>query len=202
MNKIQKILKFINSEIGFFSITFIVIVLLFLVLNPKISNQLFFFKSEATLNNFISSTKSRGLIDPQEYWKFREFYSPGFFNFSKNGVDASHLNKAKEIIGISFNEKTAFGAFLIFSSPKLNSIDMFTKETEISRVFDIPKKSDLIFINKNSVIYKSDSKTIKIIFLLSNQDMRKANGFFDYQDKDKQITEGRNWFNITSLTTD
>jgi len=42
----------------------------------------------------------------------------------------------------------------------------------------------------------------KIVFLLTNEEMKKANGFFDYKDKDKKITEGENWFNITSLMSD
>lgn len=199
MNKIQKLLEFIKSDIGFYSSVLIIIVFLFCILNPKISNQIFSFKRNSTLNNFINITKSKGAIDSQEYWEFREFYSPGYFVFSNSVINKTLLDKAKAIIGLKYNEKNVSLVFLIFSSPNLNSIDMLTKQTDLTKMFNKPQNINVIFINKNCLIYKADSTTIKIVFLLSNADMRRANGFFDYQDKDKKITEGENWFNITSL---
>lgn len=154
------------------------------------------------LNEFINKTKTEGSINPQAYWQFREFYSPGYFTFSKTGITKSLTESAKNKIGIKYNNAKIDLTDLFFSSQRLNSLDMLTKQSSLSAVFDQKqfKIGNIIFMNKNSLIYQEDARTIKIVFLLTNKDMQKANGFFDYTDIDKKITEGENWFNITSLT--
>lgn len=203
MNKTQKFLAFIKSDLGFFLILFVVIVLSFSLLSPKISAQLFTFKRQSTLNEFINNSKANG-INSQEYWKFREFYSPGYFTFSRGGIEKKLLELTRGKIGIKYNEKNIDLTFLVFSSPEVNSLDMLTKQTNLNSIVtgqQLPKEN-IIYMNKNSLIYKENPKTIKMVFLLSNAEMKKANGFFDYTEKDKKITEGENWFNITSIKTD
>ncbi len=202
MNKTQKSLAFIKSDFGFFLILFIVIVLSFSLFSPKISAQLFTLKRQATLNEFINKTKNNG-VDPQEYWKFREFYSPGYFAFSKGGIERNLLKLTKGKIGIKYNEKNIDLIFLVFSSPQVSSLDMLTKQTDLDSIVAGQQllKENIIFMNKNSLIYKESPKTIKVVFLLSNSEMKKANGFFKYTENDKKITTGENWFNITSIKT-
>ena|ERR1035437_3802492 len=199
MSKIQKAL---NSILGFSILLLVFIVVLFIVLSPKVSSLLLPFKSEAILNEFINKTKTAGAINPQEYWQFREFYSPGYFTFTKTGITNSLTEIAVGKIGIKYDQKTIDLTDLLFSSQKLSSLDMLTKQSSLSAVFDKKQfqSGKILFNNKNSMIYQVDAKTIKIVFLLTNADMQKANGFFDYTDVDKKITEGENWFNITSLT--
>lgn len=203
MNKTQKFLGFIKSDLGFSLILFVVIILSFCLLSPKISAQLFTFKRQATLNEFINNSKANG-INSQEYWKFREFYSPGYFTFSRDGIEGNLLKLTKGKVGIKYNEKNIDLTFLVFSSPQVNSLDMLTKQTDLNSIVteqQLPKE-DIIFMNQNSLIYKEGPKTIKVVFLLSNTEMKKANGFFKYTENDKKITEGENWFNITSIKTD
>lgn len=202
MSKTQKLLTYVKSDLGFFLILLIIITVSFLFLSPKISAELFVFKRQSALSEFINNSKTNG-INSQEYWKFREFYSPGYITFSRNGINKNLLNETQEKIKIKYNEKNIDLTFLVFSSPKINSLDMLTKQTDLTSVVALQQlqKENIIFMNKNSLIYKESSKIIKIIFLLSNSEMRKANGFFDYLDKDKKITEEENWFNITSIKT-
>lgn len=201
MSKTQKFLKFANSATGFSIILLIFIVILFIVFSPKVSSMLFPFKRQAILTEFIHKTKTEGKINPQEYWQFREFYSPGYFTFSETGVSESIVNNVVKEIGVKYNRKEIDLTDLFFSSPRLNSLDMLTKQSSLNRLIDQKQfqKEKIIFIGSNSLIYQENPRAIKIVFLLSNADMQKANGFFDYQDKDKQLTEGENWFNITSL---
>jgi hypothetical protein len=81
---------------------------------------------------------------------------------------------------------------------------MLTKQTDLSTLItqNYLTKENIIFMDKRSLIYKNGPKNITIVFLLNNSEMKKANGFFDYQEKDKQLTSGENWFNITSVKTD
>lgn len=203
MNKTQKFLGFIRSDLGFFLILFVAIISCFYLLSPKISAQLFTFKRQVTLNEFINNSKANG-INPQEYWKFREFYSPGYFTFSRDGIEESLLKTTKEKIGIKFNEKNIDLTFLIFSSPQVDSLDMLTKQTDLNSIVTEMHllQENIIFINKDTLIYKEDPKTIKIVFLLNNAEMKKANGFFKYEENDKKITGEKNWLNITSIKTD
>ena len=123
---------------------------------------------------------------------------------TKKGIDENLLNQTKRKIGINYNQENIDLAFLVFSSPSVNSLDMLTKQTNFNSIVIKQQfsKGNIIYMDKNSLIYKEDAKTIKIVFLLTNTEMQKANGFFDYKDKDTKIIERENWFNITSIKTD
>jgi len=203
MNKIQKISTHLKNDLIFFPVLLILITLAFILFSPKTSSLLFSFKRQTILSEFINKTKNNG-INPQEYWKFREFYSPGYFNFSKDGINNPLLKQTKEKVGVKYNDKNIDLTFLVFSSPRTSSLDMLTNQTYLDEIIEEKQlqKTQIIFINKNTLIYKADAETIRVAFLLNNNEMKKANGFFDYKDKDKNITEGKNWFNITSIKTD
>lgn len=204
MMKTQKFIKFLKSTPGFLIILFIFILILFIVFSPKVSSLLFPLKRQAILNDFINKTKTNGSINAQEYWQFREFYSPGYFTFAKIGISKSLSENAVSRIGIEYNKKEIELTYSFFSSQRLNSLDMLTKQSSLNMLIDQKQfqKDKIVFINRNSIIYQESPKIIKIVFLLNNNDMQKANGFFDYQDKDKKITQGENWLNITSVNTD
>jgi hypothetical protein len=199
MSKIQKAL---NSTLWFSISLLVFIVVLFIVLSPKVSSLLIPYKNEVLLNEFIQSTKAAGEINPQAYWQFREFYSPGHFMFARAGITTSLIENATGKIGIKYDQKKIDLTDLLFSSQRLSSLDMLTKQSSLSAIFDKKqfKIGQVIFMSKHSLIYQEDAKTIKIVFLLPNNDMKMANGFFDDTDIDKKITEGENWFNITSIT--
>jgi len=201
MSKIQKFLRLLGGEFSFFILILITIAGLFIFLSPKISSQIFPFKRQAILNEFIAITKQKGFIDPQEYWKFREFYSPGYFTFSKDGIEKTLISEAREKIGIKYNEENIDLTFSTFSSPLTESLDMLTTQTDLSMIFNQNKlsKENIIFMNKNSLIYEETPKIIKIVFLLSNSDIKKANGFFYYTDQDKKLVGNKNWFDITII---
>lgn len=199
MGKIQRILRLVGRDLSFFILILIFIIGLFIFLSPKVSSQLFSFKRQAILNEFISTTKQRSLIDPQEYWKFREFYSPGYFIFSRSGIEKPLISQMKEKIGIKFIENNIDLTFLAFSSPLVNSLDMLTTKENLNEIFDqkqLPNEN-IIFMNKNSLIFRETQNVIKIIFLLNGRDMKKANGFFDYTGQDAELVKNKNWFNIT-----
>ena len=204
MFKIQKALKLVKSDFGFLAIVFIVVALLFVSLSPKISSELFAFKRQAVLNDFLNNTKTSGKIDPQKYWEFREFYSPGSFVFSRLGLPEDIISYLDKKLNVTYNKNAIDDYFLYFSTFRLSSLDMLTKKTSLNLLIDSNNLNsrDIIFKNDNSVIYKKDKQDLVIIFLLSNSDMQKANGFFDYKDKDKAITQGENWFNITIVKVD
>ena len=202
VDKKQKLQKIVKSQAVFFITLFLIVGGLFVVLSPKISSILFPLKRQAILNDFINKTKTAGVINPRDYWEFREFYSPGYFTYSKAGLAKSLAKNAQKEIGINYDEKTINSTFLFFSSRWLNSLDMLTQKTDLNKIVDsgkIPKK-DIIFAGKNCLIYKVDANTIKMAYLLSTNQMQEVSGISDYEDS-KSIG-GKNWFNVTSLRTD
>ena len=126
------------------------------------------------------------------------------FTFSRSGINDSLSRKAIKEIGISYDQKRTTLTFLTYSSSRLYSLDILTKQSNLSKIFDQRsiKKENIIFNGENGIIYEEDSKKIKIVFLISNFEMKKANGFFDYQEKDKSLVEGENWFNVTTINKD
>jgi hypothetical protein len=190
-----------KSEKVFLTVTILIVLFLFVILSPKLSDLLFSFKRQMVLNDFLSSVKEEKNIDGKTYWQFREFYSPGYFVFSKKGLVNSVIKSAQKEIGINYNGKGIFRSFLFFSSQKLDSLDMLTSYTDLNKLTSYVKvqKKDVVFENKNSLIYKADSHTIKIIFLISGDQMQKVNGISDYVNF--QSIKGENWFNVTSLNT-
>lgn len=54
---------------------------------------------------------------------------------------------------------------------------------------------------KEGISVKRNGKVTEIIFIKPISEMKKANGFFDYNDKDKKLLEGKYWFVYTTIST-
>lgn len=177
-------------------------IVLFLLFTPKISARIFPFLSDYRLQSFIKSTQSTNSIDPQSYWEFREFYSPGSFEVNKTGLDDTEVLSLVSDLGISWNTDTIGIPFLKFTSPNTQSVDYLTESQTLSNILlsESIDKAAVLFQTDTDLIIKSDQSTIAIIFIKSPEDMKKANGFFDYRDVDKKLTENKHWMNITLIT--
>lgn len=195
---VENIKKLGNNDAIFFSLLAIVILVCFLVFTPKVSSYLFPQKRVLLWQNFLTDVKKQNQINPQKYWEFREFYSPGYFEFSRNGFSNNQTQKSLQQIGIPLTNETILPV-LAFQSPYLQSLDLLTPTGTLSSYVTIPAKQ-LIFQNKSSLIYEQDAKTVNIVFLFPESEMKKANGFFDYAEKDKEFVKGKYWLNITKIT--
>ncbi len=175
------------------------LILSFLLLVPKVSSSLFPFKRTLVWNEFIKSVKTSNKIDEQTYWKFREFYSPGYFNFNAHGLDPKQLSLAKEVVGPETKLATSSSAILFFTSKRLYSIDYLTDLTALPQDYLTVKNGrEIIFKDQRGIIYK-ERDTYTIIFLKNLPEMRRANGYFEYDGRDKDLIEGKHWLNITVL---
>lgn len=103
----------------------------------------------------------------------REFYCPGAFKF----------DKTKE-------------PFLTYSCKWFNSKDYLTTSSTL-QLIEVSQKN-ILAKGKNFTIYKNGSSII-ITFIASNEDMQRAVGFFDYKEKDKKLTENKNWLDFTII---
>lgn len=182
----------------------IIIFLSFIFFTPKVASSLFPQKRQMILQNFIKDTITEGKINPQAYWEFREFYSPGSFEFSRRGLSPTILTTVIKTWNIPLRQPTDIFPFLLFTSPHLQSVDSLTTMAEMEETVDSNKlaTTQILFKNENAIIYQTDKETVKIIFLLSGDEMKKANGFFEYNEKDKKLTQGKYWLNTTLIKMD
>lgn len=144
---------------------------------PKIAVRIFPIKKTALWKSFVAKTIADKKIDPKAFWEFREFYCPGYFRFNRNASSSP---------------------FLEYNCDALKSSDSFTLQNTIAPFLQ-EQPQDIIFQNDSSIIFQKQN-TAFIIFILPVEEMEKANGFFDYKEKDKELVKGKFWVNITSVT--
>ena len=192
-----------NRDSGIFLISAaIIIVITFLLFTPKISSTLFPFKRQAVYKDFIRSVEKDKKIDPQQFWEFREFYSPGYFTFSRDGLSDEELQNAQKEIGVDLQPGAITLPFAVFHSPKLVSLDALSTKTSINQIVNTVNPKDVILKNDKSLMYSTSGKTIKIVSIQPESEMKKTVGFFEYNGADKKITENKYWLNTTSLSLD
>lgn len=191
-----------NSLLLYFALG-IVILILFVFFQPKIASHFFPQKRAVLLKTFLADVEKNKQIDPQTYWEFREFYSPGTFDFSVEGLNKELLINAIIDEKINPNKKNIDRIFLHYRSPLLVSYDMLTTNEFLKDVV-IPSRTrkEILFQNPSTIIYRdvSDQQNkIHIIFIKSLDEMKTANGFFDYRDIDKELVKDKNWVNVTTI---
>lgn len=181
----------------------IIFIALFIFLTPKVSAQLFPFISENRLTTFLDTSTSEKEISPRSYWEFREFYSPGSFIFDKKGISNTHTEPVLTNAEVTLHANAQVTPFLAFTSRKLHSVDYITTANSLDQIIDeitIDEKNLLLIKTDTERVYRKNSTTYVLLFLKSPDQMRTANGFFDYRIADKELTEGKYWFNVTVIT--
>ena len=189
------------SELIIFAVLLVIIVFSFLVLAPRVSSSLFPMKRQMVLQTFLDTVKKTNTINPQKFWEFREFYSPGYITFNKNGLSNSQIKAVENKTGVLVDMKYTDRIFLTFTSPHLVSFEALATTDDLSKLLNIktPDPKQVIFSSNNTLIYKDSSQRIYIIFLKSEPDMQLANGFFSSSDMDKTLIKGKNWLEVTAL---
>ena len=168
-----------------FSIILLLLIIISLIFfYPKISGRYLSFRRQQILNEFITDTKKTNQINLQKYWQLREFYCPGYTTFDSTSAYKNQV-------------------FLAYFCPTFKSQDQIIIQAEYDKKIDQIKKinSKLRFKNTNQVIYKLDSDHIKIIFVVPASRMKKVIGYFDYGEKDKDLTKDKYWYNHTIVSS-
>ncbi len=196
MNKKQSIFLKLGSPIYFLAFLMIVITICFVIFTPRVSSLIFSQKRDMTYNSFVSKTQNNQKLDPQEFWKLREFYSPGYFELKDQGLENSNVQSAVGEIGLTPKDVTYTS---LFRARHSISLDGLTEVQSLDEIIDTKSIQNITFQNENTVIFTNDENYRIIIFLLPVSEMKKANGFFEYDGKDKNFLENKNWFNITML---
>jgi hypothetical protein len=171
-----------KKDIFFYFITISIVVILYLIFQPKLSSRFFGMRRTFLWNNFLNETIQKKKINSQSFWELREFYCPGHFVFDKG---ASLL------------------PFLRYDCDLLKSEDSLTNLNNLSGYVNLKEidPDDILFNTKNEIIYKNKKNSwVVIMFLKSIEEMKTANGYFDYNEKDKELVENKYWLNATRIS--
>ncbi len=188
-----------HKDIYFYIISVLIIVTIFIFLQPKISMRVFLFKKKYLWKDFKEKVLKENKIEAQSFWKFREFYCPGNFIFNKKGIKNKEFLKKFKDKNIDFNKLSKELIFLEYNCSNLYSIDALVDFNDISQVIKNINPEKKIYKNKNDYIYSQNKNKQMIIFIKPLDEMKKANGFFDYKEKDKELVKGKYWLNISLI---
>ena len=134
--------------------------------------------------------KKKQDIDLRQYWEFREFYSPGSFNYEKNGL----FNKNDMRIMSLISQDPSVTPKLLFSSERVTSIGGRTKVKKLSAKNSYPN----ILLQTSSLVLSENETTIFLIFLKPVSEVKKANGFLQYEQTHDE-KQGDLWLEITTI---
>lgn len=181
---IQKSLKN-NSSIFILIDLVLVVCMLFLI--PKLSTLVLPQKQTYSLNQFLKQTEITKAVNPQQFWQFREFYSPGYFQAQSNHIDNS---------GVSFKD-SGISQAKYFTSSKIQSIDALITASSLSATLQV-KDIKKIILQTDTILLVQRQHDFVLAFILPQSEMEKANGLFNYQE-DTDILNGKNWIDISII---
>lgn len=181
-------MKHIRNYTSFIAFSLVTLILV-LLLHPTISSILFPMKRQAMLDTFIHTIQNKKDIDPQEFWKFREFYYPGSLVVNKKGISMK--------TPYTFNSSLHPLLFTVFKSNYIESYEYLISSNDLNDV--IPFNEDFTIFLDSSVAYRDRGKYVEVVFIKPVSEMIKANGFLDHKDKDKKLLEGKYWFVYTII---
>lgn len=158
---------------------------------PKVSAKIFNFRQKNIWNNFINKIREKKEINALDFWEFREFYSPGYFQFNKANIEISSILQF-------YNLEKPKNDFLFFTSDKLKSTESIVNDKNYFTKENL-NCTEIIFENDNSILCKTKTGEIRIRFIKTIEDMKKANGLFDYIKSENELLEGKFWLNETVI---
>lgn len=179
-----------------------IIIVSFVILQPKLSTWALPFERQIIWQNFIKDTQKNNKIDARNFWEFREFFYPGSFIFKRDGLSQKQTNDQLKKLNISLKTTVTSLPFLIFNSGKLESLEVLVGNNDLNSVINNLNvdSRNIIYKNSSSIIYYDENKTAEIIFLKPTDEMVTANGFYSYRNKDDiKIYTGKYWLSISRV---
>src|SRR5437870_5330460 len=79
---------------------FLLIIIAFVVVQPTSASSLNLNNRQASWNKFINAINGKRL-DTKLFWQTREFYSPGYFIYKKEGISSGQQDQMLKEVGLS-----------------------------------------------------------------------------------------------------
>jgi hypothetical protein len=194
------------SDSAFITLFCIGALFMIFIIHPRFTTQLFEFQRSQEVTRFFKSVMKEKGINAREYWKFREFYSPGVFTYDPHVIklaETQTLAPDHPLCGIT--PLFFFHSRQLVSTDSIVSKILFTKGEQTSSFLLIiagedPASENILYRDDTQLIYLHDSSTIRIVFMKSLEEMKKTNGFFDYTTGDMKFFQDQAWINKTDIT--
>ena len=150
------------------------------------------------INNFIGSINSSDILNSQEFWLFRERYSPGHFTYNDQYVD---LFQTFRIIGKNESDQTDL---LYYHSPLIASTESISLNPDyLNEVANKIHTSKIIAQSSDLLLYKEvideSEEQFHLYFIKPIDDMMQTIGFFDYLPQEREILEGMYWVHYSKI---
>lgn len=187
-----------SSPLWLSTLLVVMLILCFILLTPGISSSVLPLRRDNLIKEFTLQLVQKRLLDPQEYWKFREFYSPGYFDYNKKGLSDSLRSQFITTIGIPTSLSSG-SVFLIYHSPKLSSVDLLVNKQDLRTIMNPNFTPKHVIYQDTSTLMYEEQESYKLIFIKPITQMRTAVGFFDYDAGDKNLLDGKAWLNLTEI---
>lgn len=167
---------------------------MFVILQPSVSAFIFPQRRAMMLHNFLNQVERKNGIDPQDFWQFREDYSPGNFSFNENVASVAGVLNLQKLTPPET-------VLLQFSSPLIESKDEVIDQKSWLGIWQTVTQNEkkVLFINQTTRIFYDSDDILHIVFVKPISDMEKANGFFDYTESERKLLADQYWLNETSV---
>jgi len=174
-----------------------IIILIYSLFAPKLSSFLYPIKRHSILDNFLKNTSINHTIDAKLFWQLRDNYYPGYIDIDKNGLHP--LNEFPLVKNVPIEIGKNLIPIIHFSSRLISSYEVLLEKSKTKALL-LKNNDDWITIlhNNNEIILTKD-KYIVIVFIKSISEMSKANGLYEYKDRDKKLLANKNWYVITVI---
>lgn len=187
---------------GFYILICLLIVGGFIFLPPKIVPRLIKKQADTTLSAFIENSKRNHKIDPVEFWKFREFYSPGTYDFRKKGFEGKEPSYIVDNFKVASTEGSFF-PFLYYRSEKTESVEALVDDPTLVASISASMKNENCDLHEKREIICKQNGIFSIYFVKTIDEMKKANAFYDYRDTNTdKLIKGKYWFAAVFVKSD
>ncbi len=138
-------------------------------------------------------------INPQLFWRTREFASRGSFIYEHNGFNPAKTAELQN----KFNLKKEASSYLFleYESANWQSVEGLVDKETVAEMTNVSVQKDkrIIWKKDTELIYYESPNKIRMIFVKPVSEMKTANGFLDYAGNDKDLVKNKHWLSISSI---
>lgn len=145
---------------------------------------------EEMQNNIINDRFSA-----QDYWEFRERFSPGSFTINSDFIEFHATFRITKL-------DASLTPLLYYKSKYLNSTDSLIPNNDQYLISKHKNANDREVLKENEdlLLLKIDEKKYLLVFIQPIAKMKEVNGMFDYKKDESELINDQLWLNITEIS--
>lgn len=144
----------------------------------------------------LSSSLENNNFDPEEYWEFRERFSPGTFLRDEQNTDFFATFRITHVTD-------SLTPLFYYDSRYIRSLDAVVTGSA-KDTLDIVKKDfpgEIVFEQSEYILIKASENEYVFAFVKPIETMKQVVGMFDYIPKEMELLQAKQWYNVTYINT-